>query len=107
MKLATKIVHAGARPDATTGSIHTPIYQTSTYVQKSPGKHQGYAYARGQNPSREALETCIAALENGRFGLCFSSGIAAIDAIFRLFKPGDEVITTKDLYGGSYRLFHI
>jgi len=105
MKFATKAVHAGVKPDLATGAITTPLYQTSTYVQESPGKHKGYAYARGQNPSREALENSIAALENGNFGLCFASGIAAVDAILRLLEPGDEIITTKDLYGGSYRLF--
>jgi len=105
MKFATKAIHAGQQPDPSTGAINTPLYQTSTYVQVSPGKHKGYTYARGQNPSREALERNIAALENGNFGLCFASGIAAVDAILRLLKPGDEVVTTKDLYGGSYRLF--
>ena len=105
MKFATKAVHAGTKPDPSTGSIITPIFQTSTYVQESPGKHKGYAYARGQNPSREALENSIATLENGKYGLCFASGIAAVDAVMRLLKPGDEIITTKDLYGGSYRLF--
>lgn len=105
MKFATKAVHAGVKPDLATGAINTPLYQTSTYVQESPGKHKGYAYARGQNPSREALENSISALENGKFGLCFASGIAAVDAILRLLKPGDEIITTIDLYGGSYRLF--
>jgi len=105
MKFDTKAVHAGATPDPSTGAIATPIFQTSTYVQESPGVNKGYAYARGQNPSREALEQTIATLENGKFGICFASGIAAVDAILRLLKPGDEIITTKDLYGGSYRLF--
>jgi len=105
MKFATKAVHAGTKVDPSTGAITTPIYQTSTYIQEAPGKNKGYAYARGQNPSREALEESIAALENGKFGICFASGIAAADAILRLLKPGDEIITTKDLYGGSYRLF--
>jgi cystathionine gamma-lyase len=105
MKFATKVVHAGMRPDPTTGAVTPPIYQTSTYAQQSPGVHQGYAYARGQNPTREALEQSIAALENANFGLSFASGVAAIDAIIRLFVPGDEIITTNDLYGGSLRLF--
>ena len=105
MKFATKVVHAGMRPDPTTGAVTPPIYQTSTYAQQSPGVHQGYAYARAQNPTREALEHGIAALENANFGLSFASGVAAIDAIIRLFVPGDEIITTNDLYGGSLRLF--
>jgi cystathionine gamma-lyase len=105
MKFATKAIHAGAEPDPSTGAIMTPIYQTSTYVQESPGKHQGYAYARGKNPTRVALEKNIAALENGKYGLCFSSGMGAIDAVIKLLKPGQEVITGNDLYGGSYRLF--
>lgn len=103
-KFATKAVHAGMKPDPGTGAINTPVFQTSTYVQDAPGKNKGFAYARGQNPSRSALEKCIAALENAKFGLCFSSGMAAVDAILRLLKPGDEILTTKDLYGGSYRL---
>ena len=105
MKFATRAVHAGAKADPATGSITTPLYQTSTYVQESPGKNKGYSYARGQNPTREALEASITALESGQFGICFASGIAAVDAILRLLKPGDEIVTTKDLYGGSYRLF--
>jgi cystathionine gamma-lyase/cystathionine beta-lyase len=102
---ATKAIHAGQEPDPSTGAIMTPIYQTSTYVQESPGKHKGYAYARGKNPTRSALENCIAALENAAYGLCFSSGQGASDAIIKLLKPGDEVIATQDLYGGSYRMF--
>jgi len=102
---ATKAIHAGQEPDPTTGAIMTPIYQTSTYVQESPGKHKGYAYARGKNPTRSALENCIAALENAAYGLCFSSGQGASDAIIKLLKPRDEVIATNDLYGGSYRMF--
>lgn len=105
IKFATKVVHAGVKPDPSTGSLSTPIYQTSTYEQESPGKHKGYAYARGQNLSRETLEASIASLENANYGLCFASGMAAVDAILRLLKPGDEIITTKDLYGGSYRIF--
>ena len=105
MKFGTKAVHAGVEPDPTTGAIMTPIYQTSTYVQPSPGKHKGYAYARGANPTRNALQKSIAALENGKFGLCFSSGMGATDAVIKLLNPGDEVITSNDLYGGSYRMF--
>ncbi|MBI3235332.1 MAG: cystathionine gamma-synthase [Bacteroidetes bacterium] len=105
MKFGTKAIHAGQEPDPTNGAIMTPIYQTSTYVQESPGNHKGYAYARGKNPTRDALQGCIAALENARFCLCFSSGMGAIDAVAKLLKPGDEVIATDDLYGGTYRMF--
>lgn len=105
MKFATKAIHAGQEPDPTTGAIMTPIYQTSTYWQKSPGNHKGYAYARGKNPTRTALEKCLAALENGKHGLCFSSGMGATDAVIKLLNPGDEVITGNDLYGGTYRMF--
>jgi cystathionine gamma-lyase len=105
MKFGTKAVHAGVEPDPSTGAIMTPIYQTSTYVQESPAKHKGYAYARGANPTRNALQKSIAALENGKFGLCFSSGMGATDAVIKLLNPGDEVITSNDLYGGSYRMF--
>ncbi|MCA4899808.1 MAG: cystathionine gamma-synthase [Cytophagales bacterium] len=105
MKFGTKAIHAGVEPDPTTGAIMTPIFQTSTYVQESPSKHKGYAYARGANPTRNQLQKNIAALENGKFGLCFSSGMGATDAVLRLLNPGDEVITSNDLYGGSYRLF--
>jgi cystathionine gamma-lyase len=105
MKFATKAIHAGQEPDPTTGAVMTPIYQTSTFWQESPGKHQGYAYARGKNPTRTALQGCIAALENGKHALCFSSGMGAIDAVVKLLKPGDEVITGNDLYGGTYRMF--
>lgn len=101
----TRAIHAGQEPDPTTGAIMTPIFQTSTYVQESPGSHKGYAYARGKNPTRTALEKCIANLEGAEFGLCFSSGMGAIDAVIRLLKPGDEVITGDDLYGGTYRIF--
>jgi len=104
-RFGTKAIHAGQEPDPSTGAIMTPIYQTSTYVQESPGKHKGYAYARGKNPTRSALENCIAALENAEYGLCFSSGQGASDAIIKLLLPGDEVIATNDLYGGSYRMF--
>ncbi len=105
LKFNTKVIHAGQAPDPSTGAIMTPIYQTSTYVQESPGKHKGFAYARGKNPTRHALEQCIAALENARYGLCFSSGMGAIDAVIKLLRPGDEVITGNDLYGGTYRMF--
>jgi cystathionine gamma-lyase len=105
MKFGTKAVHAGVEPDPSTGAIMTPIFQTSTYVQESPAKHKGYAYARGANPTRNSLQKSIAALENGKFGLCFSSGMGATDAVIKLLNPGDEVITSNDLYGGSYRMF--
>jgi len=101
----TRAIHAGQEPDETTGAIMTPIFQTSTYVQESPGKHKGYAYARGKNPTRSALEQNIASLEKAKYGLCFSSGMGAIDTVIKLLKPGDEVISTQDLYGGSYRMF--
>lgn len=105
MRFGTKAIHAGVEPDPSTGAIMTPIFQTSTYVQESPAKHKGYAYARGANPTRNALQKSIAALENGKFGICFSSGMGATDAVIKLLKPGDEVITSNDLYGGSYRMF--
>jgi len=105
MKFGTKLIHAGIKPDKSTGAIMTPIYQTSTYVQSKPGKHKGYEYSRTQNPTREVLEENLAELENGKYGLCFSSGMAAIDAIIKLLIPGDEVICTNDLYGGTYRIF--
>jgi cystathionine gamma-lyase len=105
MKFATKAIHAGQEPDPTTGAVMTPIYQTSTYWQKSPGDNKGYEYSRGTNPTRKALEDCLAALENGQFGLAFSSGMGATDAVMKLLRPGDEVITGNDLYGGSYRMF--
>ncbi|MDZ4750163.1 MAG: cystathionine gamma-synthase [Flavobacteriales bacterium] len=102
---ATRAIHAGQHPDPSTGAIMTPIYQTSTYVQEAPGEHKGYAYARGKNPTRVALEGCLASLENAQFGLCFSSGMGAADAVIKMLNPGDEVIATDDLYGGSYRMF--
>lgn len=105
MKLATKIIHAGAEPDPSTGAIMTPIYQTSTYVQAAPGQHKGYEYARSQNPTRKALEDALAVIENGQYGLAFSSGVAATDAVIKLLSPGDEVIAANDMYGGTYRLF--
>ena len=105
MKFATKAIHAGQEPDPTTGAVMTPIYQTSTYAQKTPGDHKGYEYSRGTNPTRNALEKCLAALENAKHGLAFSSGLGATDAVMKLLMPGDEVITGDDLYGGSYRMF--
>jgi len=105
MKLSTKLIHAGVEPDPSTGAIMTPIYQTSTYVQSAPGQHKGYEYARSQNPTRKALESALAEIENGKYGLCFSSGVAASDAVLRLLLPGDEVIAANDMYGGTYRLF--
>jgi cystathionine gamma-lyase len=105
MKFGTKAIHAGQHPDPSTGAIMTPIYQTSTYVQESPGKNKGYGYARGKNPTRVALENCIAALEGGKHGICFSSGMGSMDAVIKLLKPGEEVVTGDDLYGGSYRMF--
>ena len=105
MRFGTKVIHAGLKPDPATGAVMTPIYQTSTYHQKSPGVHKGFEYSRTGNPTRKALEDNLAALENGSFGLCFGSGLAAIDAVLKTLKPGDEVISTSDLYGGSYRLF--
>ena len=105
MKFGTKTIHAGQEADPTTGAIMTPIYQTSTYIQASPGDHKGYEYSRTGNPTRNALEKNLAALENGTHGLCFGSGLAAIDAIIKLLSPEDEVISTNDLYGGTYRVF--
>ena len=105
MKFGTKAIHAGQEPDPTTGAIMTPIYQTSTYAQASPGQHKGYEYARTQNPTRTALEANLAALENAQFGRCFSSGMGATDAILKTLEPGDEIVSTNDLYGGTYRIF--
>lgn len=105
MKLATKLIHAGAEPDPSTGAIMTPIFQTSTYVQEAPGVNKGFEYARSQNPTRKALEEAFAIIENGKYGLAFSSGVAATDAVIKLLQPGDEVICGNDMYGGTYRLF--
>src|SRR6201991_2220 len=105
MKIATKYIHAGSHPDPSTGAIMTPIYQTSTYVQEAPGKNKGFEYARSQNPTRFALEEALAIIENGKYGLAFSSGVAATDAVIKLLSPGDEVIAASDMYGGTYRLF--
>ena len=104
MKFATKAIHAGVHPDPTTGAIMTPIYQTSTYAQRSPGDNKGYEYSRTHNPTRTQLQDALAALDGGQHGLAFASGMAAIDCVLRLLKPGDEVISTDDLYGGSYRI---
>ena len=106
MKFATKAIHAGVHPDPTTGAIMTPIYQTSTYVQDGVGNHKGYEYSRTLNPTRHALEKNIAAIENGKHGACFGSGLAAIDCVIKMLNPGDEIISTNDLYGGSYRIFN-
>jgi len=105
MKFGTKTIHAGQHADPTTGAIMTPVYQTSTYIQEKPGDHKGYEYSRTGNPTRKALEDNIAALESGKYGLCFGSGLAAVDSIIKLLSPGDEVISTNDLYGGTYRIF--
>ena len=106
MKFNTKAIHGGQIKEKGYGAVMPPIYQTSTYAQSSPGEHKGYEYSRTQNPTRHALERSIASLENAKYGLGFSSGLSAIDAIMKLFKPGDEIISTNDLYGGSYRLFN-
>lgn len=105
MKIGTKFIHAGMEPDPSTGAIMTPVYMTSTYVQEAPGVNKGYEYARSQNPTRKALEEALATIENGQYGLAFSSGVAATDAVLKLLSPGDEVVTGNDLYGGTYRLF--
>jgi len=104
MKFGTKAVHAGLEPDKSTGAIMTPIYQTSTYVQKAPGDHKGYEYSRTLNPTRDALQKNVAAIENGEHGLCFASGMAAIDTVIKLLSPGDEIVANNDLYGGTYRI---
>ena len=103
--IETNVLHAGIEPDPSTGAIMTPIFQTSTYVQSAPGEHKGYEYARTQNPTRDVLQNNIAALEQMKHGLCFSTGMGAVDACIKLLAPGDEVIATNDLYGGSYRIF--
>lgn len=105
MRFATKAIHAGVEPDPTTGAIMTPIYQTSTYVQAAPGDHKGYEYSRTHNPTRTALQQALAALEGGKHGLCFASGMAATDTVAKLLSSGDEIVSTSDLYGGTYRLF--
>lgn len=103
--LATLCIHAGMEPDPSTGAIMTPIYQTSTYVQEAPAQHKGFEYARSQNPTRQALETALAVIEKGNYGLSFSSGVAATDAVIKLLQPGDEVVAANDMYGGTYRIF--
>ena len=105
MKFNTKTIHGGQEHDKAYGAVMPPIYQTSTYAQTTPGGHKGYEYSRTHNPTRNALEHAFASIENGKYGLAFGSGLAAIDAVMKLLKPGDEVISTNDLYGGSYRLF--
>lgn len=105
MKFGTKAIHAGLKADESTGAIMTPIYQTSTFVQEGVGNHKGYAYSRTLNPTRHALEKNLAALENGKYAACFGSGMAAIDCVIKMLNPGDEVISTNDLYGGTFRLF--
>lgn len=105
MKFGTKAIHAGVHPDESTGAIMTPIYQTSTFVQPEVGVNKGYEYSRTKNPTRNALENNLAALENGKYGACFGSGLAAIDCVIKMLDPGDEVISTNDLYGGTFRLF--
>ena len=105
MKFNTKAIHGGQNPDPAYGAVMPPIYQTSTYMQQKPGDHKGYEYSRTHNPTRTALEKSVASLENGQHGLAFASGLAAIDAIVKLLTPGDEIISSNDLYGGSYRLF--
>src|SRR5256712_13896559 len=105
MKFATKAIHAGQEPDPSTGAIITPIFQTATYAQTGLGEHKGFEYARTSNPTRSALETCIAALEDGRYGLAFASGMAAESAILSLLSAGDHIVACDDLYGGSYRIF--
>ncbi|MFT5761431.1 MAG: cystathionine beta-lyase, partial [Polaribacter sp.] len=105
MKFNTKTIHGGQQHDPSTGAVMPPIYQTSTYAQSSPGDHKGYVYSRGGNPTRNALESNFAAIENGTHGFAFSSGLSAIDCVLRTLSPGDEVIAGDDLYGGTYRLF--
>ncbi|GAB4154521.1 MAG: cystathionine gamma-synthase [Winogradskyella sp.] len=105
MKFNTKVIHGGQEHDAAYGAVMPPIYQTTTYAQSTPGTHKGYEYSRTHNPTRHALEKAFASLESGNYGLAFGSGLAAIDAVLKLLKPGDEVISTQDLYGGTYRLF--
>ena len=105
MKFNTKTIHGGQQHDPAYGAVMPPIYQTSTYAQSTPGGHKGFEYSRTHNPTRQALEKSLASIENGKHGLAFGSGLAAIDAIMKLLKPGDEVISTNDLYGGSYRIF--
>jgi len=104
LRFNSATIHGGQQPDKAYGSVMPPIYQTSTYVQTTPGVHQGYEYSRTHNPTRSALERSIASIENAKHGLAFASGMAAMDTVLKLFKPGDEIVSTNDLYGGSYRL---
>ena len=105
LRFNSKVIHGGQKPDKAYGAVMPPIYQTSTYAQTSPGEHMGFEYSRSANPTRSALENALASIENGNYGLAFASGLAAMDAVIKLLEPGDEVISTNDLYGGSYRLF--
>lgn len=105
MKFATKVIHGANEPEPCYGAVNTPVYQSSTYAQISPGKHKGYEYSRSQNPTRTSLEKCLALLENAKYAYTFSSGLAAIDAVLKILLPGEEIIASNDLYGGSYRLF--
>ncbi len=105
MRFETQAIHAGQDPDPATGAVMTPIYQTSTFAQQGIGRHRGYEYARTGNPTRTALEACLAALEGGTQGLAFASGMAATDTVLRLLAPGDHVVAGRDVYGGTYRLF--
>ena len=105
LRFNSSVIHGGQSPDPAFGAVMPPIYQTSTYAQKSPGDHKGYEYSRTHNPTRTALEKSLAEIEQGNFGFAFSSGLSAIDSVMKLFDPGDEIISTNDLYGGSYRLF--
>ncbi|WP_396591369.1 cystathionine gamma-synthase [Allomuricauda sp. R78024] len=105
LKFNSKTIHGGQHPDKAYGAVMPPIYQTSTYAQTTPGGHQGFEYSRSANPTRTALENALASIENGTYGLAFASGLSAIDAVIKLLNPGDEVVSTNDLYGGSYRLF--
>ena len=105
MKFNTKAIHGGQKHDPAYGAVMPPIYQTSTYAQSTPGGHKGFEYSRTHNPTRAALEAALASIEDGNYGLAFGSGLAAIDAVMKLLSPGDEVISTNDLYGGTYRLF--
>ena len=104
LRFNSATIHGGQEPDKAFGAVMPPIYQTSTYAQSTPGGHQGYEYSRTHNPTRTALERSMASIENAKYGLAFASGMAAMDAVLKLFQPGDEIISTDDLYGGSYRL---
>src|SRR5579871_3672161 len=105
MKFSTRAIHAGQEPDPTTGAVMTPVYLTSTYAQESPGKHRGFEYSRTQNPTRHALQDCVAALEKGRYGLAFASGCAALTTLMLTLKAGDHVVCSDDVYGGTFRLY--